>query len=972
VDSATSAIVGRDRELGHLEAALDALDQGAAACLTLEGEPGIGKTRLLHELRARAEDRGHVVLAGVAAEFERELPFSVWVDALDAYVVSQDFDQAAAWTPELASELGQVLPSLRRANGAPGAVPDERYRAHRAVSQLLTLIAGEQPLVLVLDDLHWSDGASIELIAALVRRAPSAPVLLALAFRPGQASERLAAAATQPSVRRLELEQLSETEAAELLAQVDPTAMATIYRHGGGNPFYLEQLGRATETGQLAGVLDGGHDEDRIGVPAAVGGAIAGELESLSTRSRRLLDAAAVAGEPFEPDLAAAIGELSEAAALDALDDLLAADLVRPTQVPRRFSFRHPLVRASVYESVRGGWRIAAHARAADALAARGAAAAERAHHVEQSAAQRDEQAIETLLEAGRAAAPRAPATAARWYQAALRLLPHADTERQVAVRVAFASALRSVGQLEACRDTLIDAIALLPPEATDRRVELTSLCAAAEHWQGRHEDAGQRLARAWDEVMDRSTTAAASLRIELAVDGLYARDYERTIAMGAEALESANALGDRALIAEAASALCLGEAVAGRVDAARAHREEAQAQIERLTDAELAPRLEALFYLGWAENYLEQYDAAIAHVDRGIAIARATGEGRLLIPMMLVKPYALEMQGRLSGALQLCEAAVESARLSANPHYLFWALFELGWAHYYLGDLDAAAGACEASARAGGRLAGATMPAASGGPGWPLAATLFEMGDRDRGFEVLHSIGGGELEHAIPVERCFYWEILALAELARGDADAAEAYASRAEEQADLLALRVPAALAGRARAAVQLFAGDALGAAQAAEAAADGFEVVGARLPAAYARELQGRALAAAGDRKRAIAILRRAEQVLDECGSARVRDAVRRELRKLGARAEARGPATGDDSGLGSLTKRELEIAELITDRLTNPEIAAKLFLSKKTVESHIRNLFMKVGASSRVEVARIVERDRRERDGIVGSP
>ena len=95
-------------------------------------------------------------------------------------------------------------------------------------------------------------------------------------------------------------------------------------------------------------------------------------------------------------------------------------------------------------------------------------------------------------------------------------------------------------------------------------------------------------------------------------------------------------------------------------------------------------------------------------------------------------------------------------------------------------------------------------------------------------------------------------------------------------------------------------------------------------------------------------------------------------RRELRKLGARAETRGPATADDSGIGSLTKRELEIAELITDRLTNPEIAEKLFLSEKTIESHIRNLFVKLGASSRVEVARTIERDRRERDGITGTP
>ena len=90
------------------------------------------------------------------------------------------------------------------------------------------------------------------------------------------------------------------------------------------------------------------------------------------------------------------------------------------------------------------------------------------------------------------------------------------------------------------------------------------------------------------------------------------------------------------------------------------------------------------------------------------------------------------------------------------------------------------------------------------------------------------------------------------------------------------------------------------------------------------------------------------------------------MRRELRKLGARSETRGPATGDDSGIAALTKRELEIAELVTDRKTNKEIAAELFLSEKTIESHLRNVFVKLGVSSRVEVARAVERDRRERD------
>jgi DNA-binding NarL/FixJ family response regulator len=965
-----ATLVGREVELEHLEAALDALTAGRPAYVTLEGEPGIGKTRLLGELRARAEQRGHVVLSGAAAEFEREMPFSVWVDALDAYVVSQDFAEHESWDEELAAELGQVLPSLARANGAPAAVADERYRAHRAVSRLLCLVADAQPLVLVLDDLHWSDGASLELIAALARREPKAPVLLALGFRPGHAAQRLGPALTGPRVRRLELRQLSEAQATRLLEGKDAKAAAAIYRHGGGNPFYLEQLGRAGDGEALAEALDG--DADLAGVPAAVVGAIAGELESLAVGSRALLDAAAVAGEPFEPDLAAAIGELPEGEALIALDDLLERDLVRPTQVPRRFMFRHPLVRRAVYETSRGGWRLAAHARAAEALAARGADATERAHHVEQSASQGDDQDIQVLLDAGEAAASRAPSAAARWFAAALRVLASGDTERQVSVRVDLASAQRSGGELEGCRATLLEAMELLPPESVVRRIELTTLCAAVEHWQGHHDDAHRRLERAWDDVPDRSTPAAAALQIELAVDGLYRLDFEQTLTMGRGALETARAIGDRPLLAAAASALALGEAAAGDIGSARTHRDEALQLAERLSDLELAPRLEALYYLGWAENYLERYDEAIAHVERGITIARATGEGRLLVPMMLVKPYSFEMVGRMTEAVELCETAVEATRLSGNPHYLFWALFELGFAHYFSGNLEAAIVAGEESARVGGRLMGGTMPSAGGGPGWLLAAARFEAGEVERSREEIRALGSDDLEHKIPVERCFDWETLALVELAVGELETAEDYAKRAENNAAQLGLQLPAALAARTRGTVLLAQGEPVEAARLAEKSAKGAASVGARLQAAYSRGVLGRALAAAGERERAIEALREAEKELDECGSVRVRDEMRRELRKLGARAEVRGPASAEDSGLGSLSKRELEIVELITDRLTNPQIAEKLFLSKKTIESHIRNVFVKLGASSRVEVARIVERDRLERGGIVDRP
>jgi DNA-binding CsgD family transcriptional regulator/tetratricopeptide (TPR) repeat protein len=958
-------LVGREHELDLLDAALAALDdERRPGCVAIEGEPGIGKSRLLAELRERAEGRGHIVLHGQAAEFERDRPFGVLIETVDPYLSAQLENGLGAAPEQLREELAAIFPAMRGAGAAPAAIGDERYRSHRAVRTLLELLAAAKPLVVVLDDLHWGDEATIELLGALLRRPAEAPVLLILAFRPGSAPPRLVAALAAPLARKLELGQLSEDEAAALLAGVDADSRAAIYRHGGGNPFYLEQLARLRQPLRLE---PGGPATEPGEVPAGVAASLAEEVAALSADGRALLEAAAVAGEPFDPGVAGEIAELDQAVALGALDELLGRELVRPTDVPRRFIFRHPLVRRSVYESVAGGSRLAAHARAAASLGARGAAAAERAHHVEQAAGQGDSEAIEVLLEAAAASAGRAPAVAARWLEGALRLLLDGDRERQVSVRVALASALRSIGDLERCREVLLETIELVGDGDEPRRLQLTAWCAAVEHWLGRHEDAHLRLVRAWDELGDHGAPEGVALQIELAIDGLYTLDYEQTLTMGAGALATARRLGDEALTATAAAALSLGESTAGSIEAAREHHAEAVALLDRLPDEDLASHLDAFYYLAWAENYLEHYDAALAHVDRAIGIARWAGEGRLLIPLMLTKGYPLEMVGRLAEAAEICEAAVEAARLSDNRHYLFWALFELAWPRYFAGDLDGAIEACEESLRYGDRLTGGTIPSSGGGPGWALSVALFTSGETKRAAETMQALGSEEIEFAVPVERCFDWETFALAELETGDVEAAEEHAERAEDlAAGLGGLQLPLGLAARTRAAVLLHKGEAEAAVAAARAGVEGTAAAGARLQAAFSRIVLGQALAAAGEREQAIAELREAERELDACGSARERDAVRRDLRKLGVRREARGPAAGE-SGIDSLTKREREIAALVTDRMTNKEIAAELFLSEKTIESHLRNIFFKLGAGSRVDVARAFEREQRGSPG-----
>ena len=200
----------------------------------------------------------------------------------------------------------------------------------------------------------------------------------------------------------------------------------------------------------------------------------------------------------------AAAAAVPEPAAFAALDELLRCDLVRPTDVPRRFRFRHPLVRRAVYDASPGGWRLGAHERCAQALAARGASVTARVHHVERSARQGDEAAVAVLREAGTAAAQRTPATAARWFAAALRVLGEGEPRAErVELLTALAGAQAATGQFADARAALLEALQLLPEDETATRLQLTAACAGMEQLLGRHEEAHARLVGALEGLDD-------------------------------------------------------------------------------------------------------------------------------------------------------------------------------------------------------------------------------------------------------------------------------------------------------------------------------------------------------------------------------------------------------------------------------------------------------------------------------------
>ena len=956
-------LVGRDDELGSIALALGELDRGEPAAVALVGEPGIGKTRMLAELSERADARGHLVLSGSASDLERDVPFWVFVDALDEYLRGLDPAILESLDDDVRSELAHVFPALPAGTGDALAFQHERYRTHRAVCSLLEGLSARAPVVLVLDDFHWADSGSAELLGALLHRPPAAPVLLALAMRPRRLADQLASSLERAhragTLARIELDALTPEDALELLeAHGDGEAASVLYDESGGNPFYLEQLVRARSRDATAGA--GGSEKvalEGAQVPPTVVAALTQELFALTDDARLLVQGAAVAGDPFEPELAAAAAAMTDAAAMDALDEILAFDLVRPTDVPRRFRFRHPLVRRAVYESSPGGWRLSAHERAADALAARGAPVAARAHHVELSARPGDADAVAVLREAGEAAARRAPATAARWFESALRVLSEsAPPEERVELLLVRAGSLVATGHFAESHEALVESIRLVPEEAVALRVQLVAACAGVENLMGRHVQARTRLESALAGLDDPDSPEAVALMIELAVAGLFQAEYESMTRWADRAIAAAAPLHDRPLSAAALAVRAAGSAMAGEGAVAQAHRAEAAQLIDELSDDELAQRLAALAFIGLAETYLDHFDDAIRHSQRAMAIGRATGQGDLVPLITANLGTCLWVRGRVAEAAEVLDGAVDAARLVGDVQGIVWTLFNRSYAAFAGGDVELARATAEESTELARSLDPGPIAAHAHGA---LATVLFELGEAARAAELFVAGGGGEeLRIVGGAWRGRYLELLARCRLAEGKRDEAKRAAEAARECANAVDLGLAHAMADVAEARLELADGDAAAAVRHALAGVSALDEIGDAFGAATARLLLGAALAEAGDKDEAAAELERAAAAYDSFGADRFRAQAERELRKLG-RTVHRRTARGAGDGVGSLTERELELARLVVDRKTNPQIAAELFLSQKTVETHLRNIFRKVGVANRVELARAVE-------------
>ena len=367
-------LIGRDGELARLREALTRARAGAGQLMVIVGEAGVGKSRLISEIAGEASPGDARLLLGRCYESDQILPFGPWVDALRMSGVTGDRPVLEVLAPPWRAELARLVPEVE-VPGLPAA-GNNQLRLFESVARLIEALAARQPVLAVLEDLHWADEMTLRLLAFVTRRIPPWRLLLVVTAReeelpeasaPHRALQELAA---QPHAGRLALLPLSRADTRRLIQAVaragsDARARARleeqVWTASEGNPFVAVETMRALQEGSLR------PEAGTLALPERVRELIAGRLGRLSDRARELAAVAAVIGREFDFSLLERATDLDEHAALG-VEELVRRHVLRG--VGERFDFSHHRVQAVVYEQMLPLQRRLRHRRVGAALEA--------------------------------------------------------------------------------------------------------------------------------------------------------------------------------------------------------------------------------------------------------------------------------------------------------------------------------------------------------------------------------------------------------------------------------------------------------------------------------------------------------------------------------------------------------------------------------------------------------------------------
>jgi predicted ATPase len=415
--------IGRAEELGRLEGALDRAEQSRPQVMLLAGEAGVGKTRLLLEFADQARQRGVRVLAGGCVELgDIGLAYLPVVDALRELAEDPEETELLAAIAMTAPGLGRLLPGIERV-GPSGALASDgldQLRVFDAVRAVLVGCSERSPVVLVLEDLHWADRATRDLVAFLARTLRSGRVTLVASYRSDELHRRhplrplLAELVRLPAVERLELAPFSRAELAEQLEAITGAPLPAgqvegIYTRSEGNPFYAEQL------------LAAGAGHAQVELPPTLADVLLARIQGLSESAQQVLRVTAVAGRRVPHRRLAEVAGQPEPELERGLREAIGAGVLATDVATGSYAFRHALLQEAVYGDLLPGEQVRLHAAYARVLAAEpDGAAAELAHHC--LASYDLDGALAASVRAAEATAVLAPADALQHLTTALRL----------------------------------------------------------------------------------------------------------------------------------------------------------------------------------------------------------------------------------------------------------------------------------------------------------------------------------------------------------------------------------------------------------------------------------------------------------------------------------------------------------------------------------------------------------------------
>ena len=980
-------LVGRTHELDVLGNALASARAGSGAAIFLKGDTGTGKSRLASAVVEEATQFGFETVTGQAYRMDTGVPYGLWSNAFFPMLREMDDTTLSVLTRGGEEELSIVVPGLREGGtqdpGFASAGPGElRTRIHWNFTELVRGLSKRKPLLVVLDDLHWSDPSGLDLFHFVSRQIVEVPLVLLGVYNTKQLVHNPAFQTMERPLlsvsgsEALDVGPLSADETVDLVLRTfqtdagiaEPLARQ-VHERAGGNPYFVEEILKSlVDAGKLF-LQDGqwlGWEVEDLDLPASVTEAVSARFGELSSSAQEVANVLAVAGTKVDHGLLGSVAEQAEADMLAGLDELRTTQLIEEAADGAHIVYRfvHPLVQEVIYSEMGLARARTLHQRLGEALE-RGEAAVidDPAHALAyhfSCAGDDDPRVVRYLAAAGRNA-----------------LESRADREAEGFLTEAI-ERVRAGAFTE--EDTGVE---ILPLEADLARVlqRLGEYGRAADHW-----GAALHIAVEHD---DGARTAALHRRIGQAA--YFQGQYEEAVNSYTEGLVYAKAGSDRAI--EARLHLYKGNALQaqGSADAARKEMETALAVAETVADPSLLARVrrelmilhtwlgdtdeareqgrkaialseeagdrQITFWVYWAlaigEGFLGEVEVMDRHIQRCREIAK---ELRSPVLDLWTSEVLLEhamAAGEWDTGIALGERAVARARALGQdallPRLLVWlSLIYLG-----RGEIERGRACVDEAWTLSGAATGdnsrvhLVVPAHIGKAAYHHASGEYEEAIRvgEAGLAIAENTGFiiWAAHRLLPLIGEAYLQI--------HDAEAGLHIEKRMRRYGKKLSTRVGLAWLSAYEAVKIWYRGDIERATVLLRKAAEELEAVPMIYDAArLRRQLAGR-LADLGERDAALVELRRVHDVFQKIGAKPELKKTRGMFREL----DTRPPSISQGSGAEALSQRELEIARLVARRKSNKAIAKELGISPRTVSTHLSNTFQKLGIGSRGELA-----------------